>query len=278
MAETYETLLYHEDDGVAWVTMNRPEVHNSFNIQMMAELQRVWRGLRRNDDVRAVVLTGAGEEAFCTGMDRGEAMNDYLPDFQGPKVRKPYGHVSTPLMFDDPGIYICPKLCGLWKPVIAAVNGIACAGAFYILGESDIIIAAEHATFFDPHVTYGMTAAYEPIQLLQKMPLQEVLRMALLGGHERMSAERAREVGLVSQVVPKADLLATAAWAAEAIASAPPLVIQGTQRAIWMAQETARAQALELAYLYTNIGTDPQVLVENQQQFASGRRVEWRLR
>jgi enoyl-CoA hydratase/carnithine racemase len=123
-----------------------------------------------------------------------------------------------------------------------------------------------------------MTAAYEPIQLLQKMPLQEVLRMALLGGHERMSAERAREIGLVSEVVAKDELLATAAWAAGAIASAPPLVIQGTQRAIWMAREVARAQAIENAYLFTNIGTDTEVLAENQREFAAGKRVEWRLR
>ena len=93
-----------------------------------------------------------------------------------------------------------------------------------------------------------------------------------------MSAERAREVGLVSQVVPMAELTATASWAAEAIASAPPLVVQGTQRAIWMALDVARSQAIENAYLFTNIGTDPQVLAANQQEFAAGRRVEWRLR
>jgi enoyl-CoA hydratase/carnithine racemase len=110
------------------------------------------------------------------------------------------------------------------------------------------------------------------------MPLQEVLRMALLGAHERMSAQRAYEVGLVSQVVPKEELVATATWAAEAIASAPPLVVQGTQRAIWMAREVPRAQALELGYLYTNIGTDNDVLAANQQEFAAGKRVEWRLR
>src|SRR5262249_22553413 len=127
-------------------------------------------------------------------------------------------------------------------------------------------------------VTYGMTAAFEPIQLLQKMPLQEVLRMALLGGHERMSAKRAYEVGLVSQVVPMEELGSTAEWAAEAIAAAPPLVIQGTERAILMGQELRRSQARDLGYLYTNVGTSPEVLAENQKQFAAGRRVEWRLR
>ncbi len=268
----YETILFEEREGVAWVTLNRPEVLHAFNRQMQEDLAAAWWRIMQTDELRCAVLTATGEKAFCVGIDREETIGSDEVAAGG----KP-GYV-TPWFYDDPGRRLGPKSNHLWKPVIAAVNGMACGGAFYLLGEVDFIIAADHATFFDPHVTYGMTAAYEPIQLLQKMPLQEVLRMALLGGHERMSAERAREVGLVSQVVPGTDLLDTATWAAEAIASAPPLVIQGTQRAIWMAQEVARAQALDLAYLYTNIGTDPQVLFANQQEFAAGRRVAWRLR
>ena len=84
-------------------------------------------------------------------------------------------------MFNDPGERINPKQNGLWKPVIAAVNGMACGGALYMLGEADIIIAAEHATFFDPHVTFGMVSGFESVHLLQKLPLGETLRLALLG-------------------------------------------------------------------------------------------------
>jgi enoyl-CoA hydratase/carnithine racemase len=256
---------------VAWVTLDRPEVLHAFNERMQAELASVWKLVMRNDDVRCVVLTATGDRAFCVGIDRAEVPDTDLADGALP------GYV-TPWWYDDPGRRLGPKANDLWKPVIAAVNGMACGGAFYLLGEVDFIIAAEHATFFDPHVTYGMTAAFEPIHLLQKMPLQEVLRMALLGAHERLSARRAHEVGLVSQVVPSADLHDAATWAAEAVASAPPLVIQGTQRAIWMAQEVPRSQAIDLGYLYTRVGTDPAVLAANQQEFAAGRRVEWRLR
>jgi enoyl-CoA hydratase/carnithine racemase len=78
----------------------------------------------------------------------------------------------------------------------------ACGGAFYILGEVEFIIAAEHATFFDPHVTFGMTACFEPMHMLQKMPFHEIMRLSLLGSSERMSAARAHEIGLVSEVVP----------------------------------------------------------------------------
>src|SRR5207244_12608645 len=203
-----------------------------------------------NDDVRVVVLTGAGDRAFSTGIDRTETMGDGSPS-PGERV---VGSGSTPFMFDDPGENIGPKTNDLWKPVIAAVNGMACGGAFYMLGEVEFIIAAEHATFFDPHVTYGMTAAFEPIHMLQKMPFGEIMRLSLLGNHERLSAQRAFDIGLVSQVVPAGELRDAAAWAAAAIASAPPLAIQGTLRAIWTGLELSRTQALEQAYGYIAMG------------------------
>src|SRR3954463_875660 len=229
--DNLETLLYEERNGVSIVTLNRPDVYNAFNRAMEQELQLVWRSLRGNDDVRAVVLTGAGEKAFCTGIDREESIQGYLDDPTGEdRDRDKSGKVSTPFMFNDPGVFINPKQNDLWKPVIAAVNGMALGGAFYMLGESDIIIAAEHATFFDPHVSYGMVAGYETVHLLQKLPFGEMLRIALLGGHERMSAARAGEIGLFSEVVPAAELGERAMWVADAIAMSPPLAVQGTLR------------------------------------------------
>ena len=269
----YETLLYEAQDGVAWVTLNRPDVYNAFNVQMQRELHELWRGLRRNDAIRVVVLTGAGDKAFCTGIDRTETMGEYpKPD------ERVVGAASTPFMFDDPGANIGPKSCDLWKPVIAAVNGMACGGAFYMLGEVEFVIAAEHATFFDPHVTYGMTAAFEPMHMLQKMPFHEIMRISLLGNHERLSARRAHEIGLVSEVVPADKLREAAQWAAEAIASAPPLAIQGTVRAIWAARELSRSQALGLGYAYVGMGTNQESIRQGQAAFASGKRIKWKLR
>jgi enoyl-CoA hydratase/carnithine racemase len=273
MPEHFETIDYDEADGVAWVTLDRPEVHNAFNAQMTRELQALWRGLRRNDDVRCVVLTGAGEKAFCTGIDRMEQM-DAAADPDAQMV----GSGATPFHFDDPGEYIGPKSNDLWKPVIAAVNGMACGGAFYMLGEVEFIIAAEHATFFDPHVTYGMTAAFEPVHMLTKMPFPEIMRLSLLGNHERMSAARAHQIGLVSEVVDGAELRATAGWAAAAIASAPPLAIEGTVRALWHGLEHSRSQGLEAMYAFIAMGTDAESLRQGQETFASGKRIEWRLR
>ncbi len=261
--------------------MNRPEVHNAFNQKMQAELRELWRGLRRNDDVRAVVLSGAGDEAFCTGIDRAEAIeNNYLANDENRfKMQSESGPVSTPFMYNDPGVNINPKTNDLWKPIVAAVNGMACGGALYMLGESDIIIAAEHATFFDPHVTYGMVAGFESAHLLQKLPLGEVLRMMLLGAWERMSAQRAHQMGLVSEIVPAPELLERALWVAKAIASAPVMAIQGTLRAIWMTHELGRREALAQVSTLVGLGTLFDNVAGGQDIFrGTVSRPEWRLR
>ena len=276
----YESILYEEIDGVAWVTLNRPEVLNAFDLQMQRELKDVWRGLRRNDDVRCVVLTGAGEKAFCVGVDRTETMGGWesAEDAEGTRDSEMGPASSTPWHVDDPGENIGPKTNDLWKPVIAAVNGMACGGAFYMLGEVEFIIAAEHATFFDPHVTYGMTSCFESIHMLQKMPFGEIMRIALLGASERMTAKRAHQVGLVSEVVPQDRLREAAAWVAGEIAKAPAVAIQGTVRALWLGRELSRMQALDAGRILIRLGSDPKALFEGQQQFASGRRIEPRLR
>jgi enoyl-CoA hydratase/carnithine racemase len=269
--DNLETLLYEERDGVAVVTLNRPDVHNAFNRAMERELQHVWRSLRSNDDVRAVVLTGAGEKAFCTGIDREESIQGFLEDPTGERRSEKPGRVSTPFMFNDPGMFINPKQNDLWKPIVAAVNGMACGGAFYMLGESDIIIAADHATFFDPHVSYGMVAGFETVHLLQKLPFGEMLRIALLGVSERMSAARAHQIGLVSEVAPAAELLDRAMWVAGAIASAPALAIQGTLRAAWMAQESFRRDALAQISMVVSLGTTYENIEAGQESFRSKR-------
>ena len=215
--ESFETLAYEEKDGVAVVTLNRPEVHNAFNYAMQLELRSLWTSLRTNDDIRVVVLTGAGNKAFCTGIDRTETIQQAY--IEGKKTGPSTGPVSTPFMYNDPGGNLNPKQNDLWKPIVAAINGMACGGALYMLGEVDIIIAAEHATFFDPHVSYGMVAGFESTHLLQKLPLGETLRVALLGANERMSAQRAYQLGLVSEVVPADELLEKAMWIASKIAS-----------------------------------------------------------
>ena len=264
---TYTTITYEPgDDGVAVVTLNRPERHNAFDATMCDELAALWHALKTDDDVRAVILTATGDKAFCTGIDRADV----------PADEESYDF--SPYTYEDPGERIGPKSARLWKPVIAAVNGMACGGAFYLLGEVEFIIAAEHATFFDPHVTYGMPAIFEPTLMQSRMPFGEIMRVSLLGNHERMSAKRAHEIGLVSEVVPGDQLLDTARWAAAAIASAPPAAVQSTLRTLWAARDLPRLQAIEYGNTFLNLGISQQGMADGQVTFASGKRITPRVR
>ncbi|MGF0176859.1 enoyl-CoA hydratase/isomerase family protein [Streptomyces sp. Marseille-Q5077] len=248
-----------KDTGVAVVTLDRPERLNAIDLAMRDELVAMWRELRFDDTVRAVVLTGAGERAFCTGLDR-EAV-----------VPQP----SSPYMTDDPLLRVGPKANDLWKPVVAAVRGMACGGAFYLLGEADFLVADPSATFFDPHTTYGMVSAYESMLMAMRMPYAEAARMALMGSAERMSARRAHEIGFVSDVTEPGGALAAAVDCAVVIAGYPPEGVQGTVRALWAAKEAALAHAFAQAPHLIALGNLPG---ERQTELFRARRREFRTR
>jgi enoyl-CoA hydratase/carnithine racemase len=232
------TLIYEVSDHVATVTLNRPEAMNSFNQAMCDEFSLVWKTVREDDDVHVVVLRAAGDRAFCTGVD----------------VKQGIDRHSNVWTQADPGEQLSPKLNHVWKPVVCCVHGMAAGGAFYWINESDIVICSDDATFFDPHVSYGMTAALEPIGLARRVPLGEALRIALLGLDERLSPERALQIGLVSEVVPREKLWARGAELAQIIAAKPPAAIQGTVRAIWESLDAPRTHALRTGLTYTQLG------------------------
>jgi enoyl-CoA hydratase/carnithine racemase len=188
--------------------------------------------------VHVVVLRAAGDRAFCTGVDVKQGIDRHANVFSQ----------------TDPGEQLSPKLNQVWKPVVCAVNGMAAGGAFYWINESDIVICSDDATFFDPHVSYGMTAALEPIGLARRIPLGETLRIALLGLDERLSPERALQIGLVSEVVTREELWKRADEIARIIAAKPPAAIQGTVRAIWESLDATRTQALRTGLSYTQLG------------------------
>ncbi len=267
----FETIAIDFDGNVAWVTLNRPDVLNAFNSLMQKEIRETWRAFREMDEVHAVVLTGSGGKSFCVGIDRDGDMSAL------DESENLYG-TSNNFMYDDPGDDLGPKSCDLWKPVICAVNGMCCGGAFYFLAESDIIIAAEHATFFDPHVTYGMPAVYEPMKMAQRMPLGEILRMTLLGNHERLSAESAKRIGLVSEIVPMDDLRNRASWISSAIASQPTIAVQASLRAIWAANDLGRLDALSHAPSLLSTGMSKKAMAEGQALFESGERIDHQTR
>jgi enoyl-CoA hydratase/carnithine racemase len=255
------TIRYEAAEGVATITLDRADRYNAFTEVMCDEMAATWAHIREDHDVRAVVLTGAGDKAFCTGIDRDE-----IPADEGSFSFDAFTYV-------DPGGRLGPRANECWKPVVAAVNGMACGGAFYLLGESDIIIAADHATFFDPHVSYGMPAVFEPTLMLHRMPFGEVVRMTLMGNHERISAARALEIGLVTEVTPAAGLQAAAQRIAAAIAAQPATAMQASLRTLWAARELTRRQALDLGNTFLNLAMTQEAVAEGQAVFSSGERI-----
>lgn len=218
-----EPLIYSVTDRVATITLNRPDRLNSFDPPLAAAIVEAWREVRSDPDVDVAIVTGTGDRAFTTGVDL---------DADRPQ---PPGKI----VIDDDVHLIGPKTNDCWKPVIAAVNGMACGGAIYLLGEADLIVAADHATFFDPHVTHGMPAIFEPALLLGKLPLGEVLQIALLGRDVRMTAARAHELGFVQRVTSADDLLTVAGEIAAIIASAPDKdAVGATLKAVWLAHRS----------------------------------------
>ena len=239
----YETVLFEVADRIATITINRPEALNTFNAQMMREFAHLWRRVAEDEDIHVAVLRAAPGRAFSTGVDVKTSREP------GNEVVHPNAWVA-----EDPGAKLGPKSMRCFKPVVVAVHGMCAAGAFYWINESDIVICSEDATFFDPHVTYGMTSAVEPIGMTYRMPLGDVLRMVLLGNDERISAYTALRMGLVSEVVPNAELWARAQELAAIIAAKPSAATVGSVKAIWESLDMPRSVALATAMKYCQIG------------------------
>lgn len=240
MSMTFETILLDVDetDRVATITLNRPGQLNAFNRAMCEEMAQAWRTVKLDDSVNAVVLRAAGDRAFSAGLD----------------IKTPYGQPENVWNHEDPGESLSPKWQKMWKPVVCAVQGMCTAGAFYFINESDVVICAEDATFFDSHVSAGLVCALEPIGLMRRIGLGETLRIALMGNDERVGADTALRIGLVSEVVPAARLWDRAHEIAATIAAKPPTATQGTVKAIWESLDKPYRAALDQGLIYTRLG------------------------
>jgi enoyl-CoA hydratase/carnithine racemase len=236
----FETIRLDVDgsDRVATITLNRPDQLNAFDRTMCEEMAKAWRIVKSDDSVNAVVLRAAGSRAFSAGLD----------------IKKPYGQPENIWNQEDPGESLSPKWQKMWKPVVCAVQGICTAGAFYFINESDVVICSTDATFFDSHVSAGLVCALEPIGLMRRIGLGETLRIALMGNDERVSADTALRIGLVSEVVSPERLWPRAHEIAAAIAAKPPSATQGTVKAIWESLDKPYRAALDQGLIYTRLG------------------------
>jgi enoyl-CoA hydratase/carnithine racemase len=239
----YETLDVHVDDHVGWLIFDRPARGNAMDATMLGELEHAWRQLAADPMVRVIVNTGNGD-AFQTGLDVGQLAKDKVA------LREQSRRTKNAEL----------KLTGwhneVWKPVIAAVNGVCAGGGLHFVADADIVIASSTATFVDPHVSIGQVSAYEVIGLVRKSPMEAICRMAFTGRHERMTAERARQLGILSEVVDPPDRLrARAAEIAELVSRNSPAAMAATKRALWSALElgltdACRAGAQELVGMW----------------------------
>lgn len=227
---TYERLIVEKSDGVGWLILNRPEAGNAFDALMLDELEAAWADLDADPDVRVIVNTANGK-AFCTGMDVVQVARDK-------EAMRRHSRRTR-----DAELKISSWHCDVWKPVIAAVNGVCAGGGLHLVADADIVIASKGASFVDPHVSVGQAVAYEAITLLRKSPMEAITRMTLTGKGERISAQRAYELGIVSDVVPAADLLAAAGRLAASVSTNSPTAMRATKRALWRSLEVGLTEA-----------------------------------
>jgi enoyl-CoA hydratase len=243
MTSTYDTLLVERHGRVGWLINNRPDQLNAMNAHMRDEFADAWRELDGDPEVYVIVHTGEGR-AFQTGVDVSEIASDGV------------GMERYRESMENFDLHFTAWHQQVQKPVITAVNGICAGGGFHWVADADIVIAASDAQFFDPHVSVGQVVSLEAIGLMRKMPAEAVMRMALVGRHERMSAQRAYELGMISEIVDPPDRLREAAQElAEKIARNSPAAMAATKRALWRALEmgltdACRAGAADLVSLW----------------------------
>jgi len=239
----YSCLKVERHGPVGWLINNRPAQLNAMTALMRDEFADAWKELDADPEVRVIVHTGEGR-AFQTGVDVTEIASDGL------------GMQRYRQSVEDNDFHFTAWHQHVWKPVITAVNGICAGGGFHWIADADIVIAASDAQFFDPHVSIGQVVAMEAIGLLRKMPSEAVMRMALVGRFERVSAQRAYELGMISQIVDPPERLRDEAQAlAEKIARNSPAAMAATKRALWQAMElglsdACRAGGRELASMW----------------------------
>jgi E-phenylitaconyl-CoA hydratase len=203
----YQPVLLEIEEGVALVTLNRPEAGNASDAEMAHELIDLWPKLHADEAVRAVVLTGAGNRHFCTGADM--------------KLASQEGDTGFDAWGDVPEDF--------FKPVICAVNGVVAGGGWHFMWQADFAIASDNATFLEPHVSVGWVPLREMLGMALRVPQGPIRRMAYMGTAERMDAQRAYELGIVTEIVASDELVPRALEIARIIARQAPLAVQTTK-------------------------------------------------
>ncbi|HEX6116006.1 MAG TPA: enoyl-CoA hydratase-related protein [Solirubrobacterales bacterium] len=256
----YEQLLYEVDSGVATLTLNRPEQRNALSGRLLTELVDATKRARDDGDVRAVVLTGAGEKVFCAGADLGGFAADV------PLVQK---HYASDLFLEF--FRLMPRL---GKPSLCAANGHVLAGGMGLALSCDLLIAKEGATFGTPEINVGAFPYMIMSIIYRNVPRKRVNEMILLG--ERLSGEEAVEYGLANKVVPAGEFdAAVADWAGK-LASKSPLLMRLGHDAMYRQQDMAIDDALEYLRSQLSLTFSTEDILEGVQAFFEKREPQWK--
>ena len=242
-----DTVIFDIAERVATITLNRPDRLNAMNQQMRDELRACWQRVKDDPDIWVAIVTGA---------DRWREL----------------------AMHEGIALLPTPRRMRVQKPVIAAVNGVAAGVTLDLVTEADIPIASERAEFVDPHVSLGYVSSHEMVNMARRVPVAVCLRMALLGKHERMSARRAYEVGLVTEVVPHESLMDRARELAALLLKNAPLAVWGTKMAIVQGLGLPIPQAEEIAAGYLEVVEQSEDHAEGPRAFVERREPRWKAR
>jgi len=260
MSAVREKVLYEISDGVATVTLNDPEKRNMLSGQMLTELVDAMKTARDSEDVRAVVLTGAGEKVFCAGADLGGFGAD------APLVEK---HFASDLFLEF--FRLMPRL---GKPSLCALNGHVLAGGMGLALSCDLLIAREGATFSTPEINVGAFPYMIMAIIYRNVPRKKVNEMMLLG--ERMSAEDAVRFGLANKVVPADEFdEAVRDWATK-LASKSPVLMRLGHDAMYRQQDMALDDALEFLRSQLSLTFSTEDIQEGVRAFFEKRDPEWK--
>jgi enoyl-CoA hydratase/carnithine racemase len=269
---TYETIKYEQRGKTACITLNRPDKHNAINGQMEHELGQAFRSAEADENVWTIIYTGAGDKALCTGADvgSGKATTNGIVN-RGEPLLKDMRQWETPQEASPPYLQMA-------KPIICAVNGMCAGAGLDLVTTSDIAIAADTASFFDPHVSIGIVSGREMVRVARALPLNIAMRMALMGKHERLSAQRAYELGMISEVVPAAKLMERAWEIAELVNRNAPLAVRGTRMGIRKGLSLPVYEAELVAESYRMRVAQTEDALEGPRSFKEKRAPKWEAR
>jgi enoyl-CoA hydratase len=254
-----ENIRYELQPPIAVVTIDRPKVLNALNRQSMTELEQVFLDIQKNAEVRAVLLTGAGEKAFVAGADIGELAS--LSPLEGEQ-----------LAARGQGIFRLIENCG--KPVIACINGFALGGGCELALACTLRIASSTARLGQPEVKIGIIPGYGGTQRLPRLIGKgAALKMILTG--EAVSAPEALRLGLVDEVVEPGQLLSRAEQIAQTIAAMAPLAVRDSIRAVNSGYDLPLASALELEASLFGLACSTSDKAEGARAFLEKRAPNW---